>query len=527
MEDALLDVLLSKLTAEHVISLETEELEKEIKVLVWTWLDETTSAKSSGIVQRLTLRVLMFYKSYKSTSVRQLEELLRDTVITPKEIDAPIVSVNHVTEEGKKVTKIVLRIPNLSETSEDDMNRLSMVIDLLALTTNTSVDNIHLLKDESLGSEIKFSSTILKHYGYFRAFLRTPSAGFPGDRYVIKSRFTGTLADLLGAIRLLRRHISFLRKSPKKDPKEKDAISIEELMAKFNSTFGLDDKRTNTWLRKCTKQIFNEAVRNTDYFPPQIIAKVKESNGVNSAEALFHKMGYTPKVPNSLKLREVILSRPVVIPAKEREPEKSGVFRIKPDGDLTRTTGPEIHAAVLMTLPRIDTADSSKSPDQQMTVKPLTANGLRVADSFSALVPECDALDKAYAFLTSSKLKKSETTITHYKNARGHFLNLCSLKKVYKDSKGTNFSHLKDIPSNSRDFLCKSFHHVYSEKKRSADEMEVDQTEPVPEKKDKATTLANKQKKVEKERQLVNRRSERLAATAPAQKKAVKKPKTK
>jgi hypothetical protein len=467
-----LDLILSPIDQGSIGSLVDAKL--LVNSQIWQWIEKTSAVVLTGLVERLAAKCYLYSSRTPIPEDAKLAKLINKVKLN-KSDTGPIIVLNHKVNEEKETIKLVtLRVPAINIESDDQVLGLSNLINFCATILQVKAENIELCADKTLGDSLDIPKPIQKLVADLTASARDPRGSFAGPIFQSSSGFKGNLVAILAAVKLLFEKSEFIRKRPARSKGEKVVVdNTTSLLKLFNTQAGLDVSNkgycflfVKTVLAMCVKPLHTN-------FPGGWMKACKDINGVKSHEGLLVKLGYSLKVADSHKLKNVIFTD---APQIGDSPNAMRPFNDKEDS----LTYIEFRAVVALILPKLDST-SKANFDEQLKVDPLKVRSKHTLDAYKAKREKCvDALNIANAYKISiDSPRKSKTKPVHYEAARNHVLKL-SHDIPLIDARGQEYSTFNDIPESVRKYLRKSYFYPERDRKRSAkdaesaDEMETD-----------------------------------------------------
>jgi hypothetical protein len=457
MEDGVLDLLLSE--ADQTKPQSFVDAQNFVRSKIWSWFEKSDSLVAQDIVSRYALKMWMYYSSSSVPEDTVLSKLLKVTKVSEK-TQAPLLVVHHENEQQH----LTVRVPTIDSKNETQMTNLGHLLSFASSLLGLESSGIHLLFDDTLGTEILISSAQQKLLDSLKSSAQSPKGLFPGDTYSFKSGFKSNLIGLLGAMRILTTKQEFIRKRPNNSPKEPLVVtSYQDLLEMFNIRSGLKTD-TLTYSQNFVKNLLNVVVRPSNVkFPGGWLYSVRQQNGVATDTGLLFKLGYAEKVSSHHKLLDVIYN-PVIVKDDKK------VITLNKAESLSFI---EFRSSVALTTPKIDHT-SSVPMDKQVSQDPLKIRNPKVLEGFSDAdrIAAVDRLNVAYALKVSCTSKKSKTEPGHYEQARNAFLH-STARCVLKDCTST-YQKFSDMPAATQGYLRKVFRYPLQKGKRKAPDTDIE-----------------------------------------------------
>jgi len=208
------------------------------------------------------------------------------------------------------------------------------------------------------------------------------------------------------------------------------------------------------------------------HFPGGILYAVKARNEVKSAEALLHKLGYTPVTPSGDKILKVLTTATTGVGKSE--------CKLHPLSESERLDYKGFRTACVLALPKIN-PQSERPMKDQLGEKPLGDLSKMTMDAFrDGKMPEVvNALNLAYAIIKTIEKPKSPSCAEYYRQTRGALVNSTHAVKL-TDALGNVYPTVDDIPAPILGYLRKQFNYPELKRKRPEEETPMDVENPMP-----------------------------------------------
>lgn len=466
-ESALIDYLVTNLDWSDVTSL--IDIKKVVEMNLKKISTITVSGVASGALDRLTRKLFLYLHTKRVEVDSTLDKLLK-SIQKGLKITTPL--VEQVYEDG--ASNLVITVPDYDKEDEDTAKVLVLLIGFCCTIHQTDVNNLKINVDSKLGSgKLTISSTYRKLVSDLTVSAKHPSGLYAGERYTFKSSFTGTVVDMIAAMRLLNHKQEFIRKRKFPNKSNKTPTSFNDLQETFNASTGLKGTGEQSFVQKFIKASLSSAVKKHNKgFPGGWIHSSRTSNNVKGDSALLNVLGWTEKCPSNLKMLEVLFN--TVDPVED--PKSKEKFRIvNLTQDKRNMLHQEFRTAVCLTLPRIDTSKPDNH-ESDMKIDPLSVKDLTICNNFVKSRRDCvvDALNESYALRVSLKNPKSKTKEVHYKIFRDRLLG-SSANVPLIDAKGKLFNNFSSLPPKTQKFLRDKFRYpIKRTSEETTEEMAVD-----------------------------------------------------
>jgi hypothetical protein len=475
MEDSLIDILCLGIVDNKLTSIE------DAKVYVRTSLPKFVQDSDllfvRGSADRIAVKLLLFSVGRTVPMDGTLAKLVSSVRLADK-YKVPLVNLYHV----GNVPKLVVRVPELAKEDTLSKRTLEGFFTFMHYVLGVKPENMSYHMDKELGTSFHLDAVHIKLLEELTASAASPAGVFPGE--VIKyGEYKCTLPTILATLHFLSCKQGFLRKRISKKKTDVLVVSSVELRRIFNIRAGLAEKSSTYGAMLIKSALSVVSSSKNKIFPGGWISSNRSLNEVKSDTGLIYKLGYTERVPYNHKLDAIVFNDTSVNPKNER------IIRDKSDDKLFKElTYTEFRTAVVLTAPRIDTtkADTFES---QVKRDPLSVKSEKVLDNFvdARFYKINDSLNKAQAILSTMGKGNKKTKVIHYEIARNEVLHLSAHVPI-KDGAGNSYTKLSDLPKPILDFCCKKYRYSLSKGKRpaeeisSANDMEVDDTAPLPNK---------------------------------------------
>jgi len=330
-------------------------------------------------------------------------------------------------------------IPNIANKTDDVKNNIAVYVNLAMslLGFNDNQLTLAVAKEEHT---VPLPAMVNNAITKMIASLRSPTgrAGFTTKKWE-----NGLKTDLPAAIacqRTLIVNMPFIRKSSKK------CINLEMLRDYIDECFGLKTHGLSPVVKAYIRNIINlMCVAHNKYFPGNFMKSAKDYNNVKKSEGLLAKMGYVPLKPNVHKVITVATADISV----ENKGDKDKYVLTNPKTREPLAHDKHFQAAARLLLPMISKSrPSAISKEFNSHFRELSQSSVTF---YKNNVESVKLLNKAYAFVTSQKSKKSKTTLAHVASARGEYA-----RKVLRDipdlvnSDGQIVQNYMDVPAKLR-----------------------------------------------------------------------------
>jgi len=397
-----------------------------------------------------------FFKA--SRSVKTDERLFSHLASKTRDFSAtaPILQViaNH----------IVVRIPKYDTNNLGMKENLGKYLKWASVILGYDASMIRIAQDDTLGGSIALPTRINRFMDKTLACVVSIDA--KDDRHEFPAGLKGNTAELIACIKVMRRYSAFVRKSSNLK-KGVNPVSLYELKEVVNMRAGLKEPGLGRFEHGFIRSVLNECTKvNASHFPGEFIRSVRKTNEVSSNNGLLHKLGYEPKSLNPKKLLHVLLNRPVLetsetvmkglkdktLSSVTKDEIKVVVKRLTLENFKAGGSHQEAKACVVGCLPYIN-SKSEKPLKNQLSVDPLDLRVKNAIPYYSENAEFVQAVDMAYATLSSLGKKSSKATAKGYMSLRNGVLHKASSMKMLADDKYV--SNLSDVSPNVRDYLFK------------------------------------------------------------------------
>jgi len=433
-------------------------------------LKKTDALVASNFVDNIISRCYLVAKTDRESNVDQLTAQLDALRLKRKVQTIPLVDSARILVDGKDEEVLCIRVPNIDANNTGQMKNLAYLTDITLDICNFKRENLRIMKDPSLGSDLKIPAQINNMLASMKASVHSSTGDYAGNVIQFHQGFKANLVEILAAIKLLRMKQDMLRKinmSKIPDNRKFSHINQTMLREKFNQMSGIMKPDTGEFLSMYLKYLFSFLTRyGQKRFPGIWINSLRKRNNVASNEALFAKMGYLVKGINAHKVLSVLFQT-----VKEAE---DGTLRLTerfPKNSEDDSTHPEFRAGVITLLPLIN-------PEEEKPLKDQTNRGLLSIESRSTLnfysenSEMVEAGNLAYAINRSLKGKNPKAKAAHFQSARNAFINKTANLK-FLDYAGNAYSKYSDIPINIREYLQKLLRRKIGSKRSVPEEEET------------------------------------------------------
>jgi len=288
-----------------------------------------------------------------------------------------------------------------------------------------------------------------------------------------KNGFKASPLSMLAAIKLLKQHIPVVRKV------NKDAVSLQMLQSKFNTTLGLDDHGVQPLLVDLIKEVLTQATAvGSSCLNGSCFKLAYKENDCNSRKAMLHKLGYTEVLPNPTKLITLARTPPVFEATDDKKQSAvKPVPRVNSDDASDPKKFPEASKSQRRMASLLIRIVNTSSPDKiAKQLKDQNLSGPSLECFKSQIGREVvDKLNMSYAILVTIDKRGKKSTPKLYNAVMGDLGSLISkLPNRYVDSLGRVFNNYYDIPVHIRNQIEKMIRVKSSPPQRPVIEAEVE-----------------------------------------------------
>jgi hypothetical protein len=490
IDDALFDVFLLEEAKLNIQS--PEDGLRAVKAFLQSQLQWTAALEAGPLVQSMWNKYFVWKAGTGINPTSKLAKALSRLALGVR-TRLPIIVVSRREAEAPELT---VQVPLIPEDNQGQLDNLGHFLKFATRILGINADRVKLAPNANLGNSCLLPAFLANVMTSLIGAFDHSLGLFAGEEYSFPSGFKGNLAEILGAIRILRLNQDVVRKRPQPTGKNSPRVhttSLGDLQDLFNEKFGLKRSDLQPWAVSFLKAILSESTKsNQSFFPGGIIHAARVRNTVRTSDGILAKLGYVPVVPQDQKLREVLLTRIIEKEEKAKEgssskPQTSSDPSKGKEGETNRYLAlvsdsewkeqgcsfTELRTAVVLSLakynPKVD-----KSPKEQIEVESLASITKSTRSYYKEHAEVVDALNYAYAVKVSLKDKRSKSKPSHFLEARNRLIN-ATANKPFVDALGIRYSRFQDTPDQIRGYLEKKYHSKKNDAKRSAeDSMQVD-----------------------------------------------------
>jgi hypothetical protein len=490
IDDALFDVFLLEEAKLNIQS--SEDGLRAVKAFLQSQLQWTAALEAGPLVQSMWNKYFVWKAGTGINPTSKLAKALSRLTLGVR-TRLPIIVVSRREAEAPELT---VQVPLIPEDNQGQLDNLGHFLKFATRILGINADRVKLAPNANLGNSCLLPAFLANVMTSLIGAFDHSLGLFAGEEYSFPSGFKGNLAEILGAIRILRLNQDVVRKRPQPTGKNSPRVhttSLGDLQDLFNEKFGLKRSDLQPWAVSFLKAILSESTKsNQSFFPGGIIHAARVRNTVRTSDGILAKLGYVPVVPQDQKLREVLLTRIIEKEEKAKEgssskPQTSSDPSKGKEGETNRYLAlvsdsewkeqgcsfTELRTAVVLSLakynPKVD-----KSPKEQIEVESLASITKSTRSYYKEHAEVVDALNYAYAVKVSLKDKRSKSKPSHFLEARNRLIN-ATANKPFVDALGIRYSRFQDTPDQIRGYLEKKYHSKKNDAKRSAeDSMQVD-----------------------------------------------------
>jgi hypothetical protein len=490
IDDALFDVFLLEEAKLNIQS--SEDGLRAVKAFLQSQLQWTAALEAGPLVQSMWNKYFVWKAGTGINPTSKLAKALSRLALGVR-TRLPIIVVSRREAEAPELT---VQVPLIPEDNQGQLDNLGHFLKFATRILGINADRVKLAPNANLGNSCLLPAFLANVMTSLIGAFDHSLGLFAGEEYSFPSGFKGNLAEILGAIRILRLNQDVVRKRPQPTGKNSPRVhttSLGDLQDLFNEKFGLKRSDLQPWAVSFLKAILSESTKsNQSFFPGGIIHAARVRNTVRTSDGILAKLGYVPVVPQDQKLREVLLTRIIEKeekakegssskpqtssnPSKGKEEETNRYLALVSDSEWKEQgcSFTELRTAVVLSLakynPKVD-----KSPKEQIEVESLASITKSTRSYYKEHAEVVDALNYAYAVKVSLKDKRSKSKPSHFLEARNRLIN-ATANKPFVDALGIRYSRFQDTPDQIRGYLEKKYHSKKNDAKRSAeDSMQVD-----------------------------------------------------
>jgi hypothetical protein len=369
------------------------------------------------------------------------------------------------------VITATVRIPDILDNNTSGLDNLGVLLQLAMCLLGLKKDQIHIVRDPSLGNNITLPSKIHEMATSIVASSKTSKGLFAGEVMRYKTGMIANLVETLAAIKLLRARTGCLKAKP--PVRNKDGtyvrvprLTLEDLKDQMNQALGLKAPNVSPYVNKIVRSILAECVKpRNQHFPGGFIHALKERNKIRSTDGLWNLMGLVPVSVSGYKVQNVFMHK--IVHDTNKNPYDVLPMDFERESEPDQLTYQEFRAATKLLCPLIDPS-STKPMKEQISKDPFDICNVHIQDAYKVLEEPVDKLNLAYSILAAYRSKKNETARpVHLLHAKAMVANAC-IKLPYIDGAGNHYADFKELPNVIRKFFGKLFHKRVEGKKRLA-----------------------------------------------------------
>jgi len=328
------------------------------------------------------------------------------------------------------------------------------------------------VKDETLDKKpLEISGYLQKMCSKLLNSAKNPYGSFDGPLVTFgpRSTFTCTPPGLLAAARMLQQKDVLIRKITYGRDSKIKPLTAHELLEQFFTIFNLKgSKGLDSYAVKLIRGILHSSIKLVNKgFPGGFVHSNRVNNKVKGDASLLTVLGWTPLVPSSQRILDVLFNTVDdsygLVDGKNKVIARSLQNISKRGRDFSHQ---EFRTAVFLTVPKLDFS-SDVSLEKQLDVNPLDSKmSPNVARAYSdqKVSVVVNNLQQAYAFKVSLEKPKTKTTLTLYENKRNKLLNSTANLSIL-DARGKKYQTFSELPEKCQHFLRKKYR--YPNKKRA------------------------------------------------------------
>jgi len=246
------------------------------------------------------------------------------------------------------------------------------------------------------------------------------------------------------------------------------ATNVQQLKNIIDTEFGFtvpgSDEFVKTLVRQTLSLMTSQLSKSC---PASFYAVAKSENNIKTTEGILAVLGYVFVLPSVNKCIQVSKLQFAI----DEKGLATGFAKPREDKEEL-PHNQEFTMAVKLLLPLLDKSDEYKLADQvKNPLRSLTQSSLAF---YKMHAKEIDEVNKAYAFATASKSKKSKTKPIHVQNAVGKAARVVTTKLPFQDGNGNIYASYMDIRYSYRKLLEKLLQRRRSPKKRKVDDSDIE-----------------------------------------------------
>jgi hypothetical protein len=488
--DCVIDIALSREEWQTIVS--RQDLTQYSSSVTTELLDIEPQSERLGFIRDLQNKLDLYLSS---SSISSTERLVRALERSARDQEDPTRQYFVVSKN-----RVVVRVPDFDESNLGQLDNLGKYLRWCTLILGISNPEVKYLKDPAVGNGIQLTARIERMMDNTIAALTLPPTE-SGDKAEFKNGFRANIVELLASIKLMRKYTGAIQKGIAPRGQTIQQITLEDLRKSVNTRSGLNEQGVSDFTKIFVKSVFNELTKpNGKFFPGGWIHSLKSTNNVKNNVGIIYKLGYESKVPSAQKILTVLKKgvriKPAVIDeakkrfeaelAKKRrwtseeklalrerlEPKptnaNSEIYTIDEKTSPDGISHAEFRTGALLLFPLID-PKAQDSPKRQISTDPLSVRDKTVLAFYSKNRDIVDALNLAYATLSSVGKKNSKATVLGYESARGHSVHM-SANREWMFRTGEVPERLTDVPEQTRNFLLKLLHRKLTVEQQAEEE---------------------------------------------------------